>query len=98
MQQIEHNGAWDHLLKHKLTSGGKKNSKICFMVWVAVVWVIWVNRNRVVFKGGLPNVNQMLHQVQGVIWGWIANRVVDQRWVDFEDWINNPLASLKLLC
>lgn len=89
--------AWDHLKKHKIVIRGKKNRKIRFIVWVAVVWVIWGNRNRVVFRGGLPNVEQMLTHVKGLIWGWTTNRLGDQSLIEFEEWIANSSSCLNLL-
>lgn len=51
--------------------------------------MIWFNRNRVVFRGALPNVSQMLSHVKGLSWGWRANRVGNQIHIDFKGWNNN---------
>lgn len=30
-----------------------------------MVWVIWINRNSIIFKVGVPNTSQMLHHIKG---------------------------------
>lgn len=84
---------WEHLAQHRIKGGGKKNRRIKFLIWVAVVWIIWINRNRIIFRGGVPNVIQMLNYVKGLIWGWIANKLGNQVSIDFEEYWNNSLLS-----
>lgn len=57
-----------------LSTEGKNKKKVRYMVWMAGIWVIWIHRNSVIFRGGTVNIAHMLHQVKSITWVWFANR------------------------
>lgn len=73
-----------------LRTGRKKKKKAQYLVWVETVWVIWINRNKIIFIGGLVNVSQMFEYIKHLSWGWYANRVGANTYITYENWCNDP--------
>lgn len=77
---------WQHFKSHGIIGCSKKQKKFRFIVWIAVVWVIWVNRNRIIFRGVVFNVQHLEHQVKALSWSWFSNRGGDSMHIVFSDW------------
>ncbi|XP_071689850.1 uncharacterized protein [Rutidosis leptorrhynchoides] len=62
-------------------------------IWQAVVWVsaylIWKNRNNMVFRGKRWNAPVALNEIQVLSFDWISGRAKGVN-IDWNDWISNP--------
>lgn len=98
--QVQFTGQWEHFQHVAASNGGKKAKKAQHLVWIVTVchvWVIWMNRNKIIFRGGLPNVSQLVEQIRHLSWGWFANRVGVNLSLTYENWCNDPSYCLSLL-
>lgn len=54
--------------------------------WVATLWVIWINRNKVIFRGECWNLDDMEKHIKHLVWCWVAFKVDPNINVSFESW------------
>lgn len=76
---IYHNG----LLKKKK---GRKRGGI---IWLAVMWSMWIERNAIIFKGYEPDFTRMLDLIKTRSWSW-SNTFLGAK-NTFSEWCFNPL-------
>jgi 23S rRNA G2445 N2-methylase RlmL len=69
----------DFALPHNLVSllnffadytGSKQVRKGLKLIWNAVVWSVWLHRNKVVFENGLRNIAEVWEGVKTISWQW----------------------------
>ncbi|XP_071686890.1 uncharacterized protein [Rutidosis leptorrhynchoides] len=74
-------------------------NKLGKQIWQAVKWVasylIWSNRNKVVFRGKGWNPPVALNEIQTKSFEWISRRLRDKK-LEWMSWLNDP--SLYLNC
>lgn len=54
--EIPHIEPLNHFIQHGIFYSGKRKKKVRYLIWLAVTWVIWGERNDVVFKGLMEHV------------------------------------------
>ncbi|XP_057418519.1 uncharacterized protein LOC130712718 [Lotus japonicus] len=70
--------------------GINKNQKAGeIAIWMALVWSIWLTRNKVIFQGGAFDPNQILELAQLRAWQWLRAKVDGFMYSWFE-WKENP--------
>lgn len=62
----QHNQLQQHFSQHKFFFGGKRKKWFRPLIWHATIWCIWLHRNKVVFQGVVPDVQTVIHQIQGL--------------------------------
>jgi len=72
---------------------GKQNNAWKCM-WMAVVWVIWKQRNNIIFSSGTIDNIEMFTVAQLKTWGWITTKFPKAE-LSYSDWCLNPLSCLK---
>lgn len=88
--------SWDHFLQHGTVTRSKKGSKFRFFIWIAAVWNIWINRNRIIFIGYTLNVSHMVDHVKALSWSWFSNRVCGEMQTDFNLQCISPLEYFSM--
>lgn len=51
----------------------KKRKRGAWLIWHAVIWVIWKMRNDKIFKNIVKEVDEMVEQIKVVSWNWRMN-------------------------
>ncbi|XP_068487113.1 uncharacterized protein [Phaseolus vulgaris] len=79
----------NHLENFSLIHLSSKQNQVWRGVWVGIIRSIWEQRNQVVFKGGVPDPEEILQNAQLLSWLWLKNKTT--RFVyAYSDWILNP--------
>lgn len=53
---------------------GKKNLKVRQLIWLTATWVIWGDRNEIVFQGVPVNTTIMFKRLVNLSWGWFVGK------------------------
>jgi len=64
-----------HLKSFILDHVNSKQNLVWKGVWAAIVWSIWEHRNRIVFKQGKVDVEEIFHLPQLKSWLWLKYRM-----------------------
>lgn len=91
-----YNGRWDHFMLHPVNIVHKKKKKLMHMVWLAIIWTLWINRNQIIFRGGLSNVSKMVQQIKFLTWGQFTQRVDTKVNITLENWGGSSLDCLSV--
>lgn len=73
-----------------LLSGCKIKVEFWELVWLAIIWVIWNHRNRVLFKDKKVDIGEMVEQVKLKTWLWIT-ALFPRFGYPFSLWFANPV-------
>ncbi|XP_071715070.1 uncharacterized protein [Rutidosis leptorrhynchoides] len=82
-------------------TGPNHASHSCFgkKLWQAVCWncfyLIWKNRNKMVFQGKSWNTHLTLNEIQAKTFEWITSRSIGRKF-DWLVWISNPSLYLSM--
>ncbi|XP_071707958.1 uncharacterized protein [Rutidosis leptorrhynchoides] len=81
-------------------NGPSSPSSIGRKIWQGVEWVcaylIWKNRNEMVFRGKCWNSPVALNEIQVKSFDWISRRLKKKK-LDWHSWINDPSCYLNSL-
>jgi len=91
---VQHNALKNHFESFTLTQVSKKQDMDWKGIWAAIVWSVWEQRNLVVFKQGVVDVEEMFQQAQLKSWLWMKYRVHRFNY-SFVDWVLNPMLCIK---
>ncbi|GAU35033.1 hypothetical protein TSUD_103560 [Trifolium subterraneum] len=75
------------------TSGGKKRRQGLIMIWNAVVWALWRQRNRIIFENGTGDLNGVVEEIKVSSWKWWIGRSKSDPCLLYE-WNQEPLLCL----
>ena len=78
-----------HQFKTKPCMERSKQNLVWKGVWTTIVWSIWEQRNRVVFKQDKVDVEEIFHLAQLKSWLWLKYRKKTFMH-SFPEWIMNP--------
>ena len=78
-----------------LMSGTKKLRKVLVLVWIAVVSILWWNRNNVIFNSGNVEVEKA-DSIQFKVWLWLQSREKNCMF-SFYEWMQNPACCVQML-
>ncbi|KAM0007813.1 putative RNA-directed DNA polymerase [Helianthus debilis subsp. tardiflorus] len=80
---------------HKQYRGSLRWKKVISLIVQSAIWVIWRNRNEVVFNGRCPNVNRMKEEIKTFGYMWLKSRVKNAN-LSWENWCNFELSSFGI--
>ncbi|GLT39105.1 hypothetical protein SLA2020_133120 [Shorea laevis] len=66
-------------------------------IWSALVWSVWLTRNRKIFHNQEVNTSKLLELIQLKSFAWIKARIA-RSYFNLSDWLLNPIACLTMNC
>jgi hypothetical protein len=73
---------------------GKQLKRTIFFTWTAVVWCLWMTRNRIIPRR-VADYNSLINQIKVVSWSWFIKITGTKFNVDYLDWLKCALDSLS---
>ncbi|CAJ2675195.1 unnamed protein product [Trifolium pratense] len=73
---------------------GKKCRKMFRMIWHTIVWLIWKNRNDVIFSNSSKEVNEVVDDIKQLSWRWSLSRSKINPCM-FYEWCMEPLYCFR---
>lgn len=73
----------------------KKERKRNVLIQCAIVWVLWLARNQVVFEGVMKDIEGMIPHIKAISWSWVISIKGDNPNFSFFKWKSNPLKCLS---
>jgi hypothetical protein len=77
----------------KVYRKGKPGSKGVFLVWHAVVWILWRLRNDKIFLAKEVDAEVLFDKIQITSWKWLVAKKINAPCL-FYEWRINPLIVL----
>jgi hypothetical protein len=78
-----------HLFGWSTAMSTKKRKRGAWLIWHAVIWVIWKMQNNRIFNNIVKEVDEMVEQIKVVSWNWSINRLNIASCL-FYEWCWNP--------
>lgn len=78
-----------HFLSHRGLFKWKNRKSRGLLIWLAVVWSIWLERNEIVFNNSKTDVLRLLDLVKCRSWSWLCSST--DGLVSFSEWCICPL-------
>lgn len=72
----------------------RKQQRVWWAIWGAIVWTIWCSRNRLVFSHEAPDWDNLLDVIQWKAWIWISSEVKEFQCAMVE-WVMNPYSCIS---
>ena len=91
---VQHKVVDCHFEHFHLPFFSTKQNQVWKGLWAAVVRSIWEQRNELIFKQGIPNVEEIFQKTQLKSWFWLKYRA-QAFCYSFSDWILNPILCIK---
>lgn len=82
---------------HGIFSGSKNQLEVWSLVWFATIWVIWNQRNGLLFKEKKVEVREMLEQIKLKSWLWTTARCAQFSY-PFSIWYSNTAGCVGVNC
>lgn len=61
------------------------------VVWLAVNWYLWTVWNKIIFKGDMWNISEIVWGVKTLIWYWtIVGKIIQTNFVIFTNLVESP--------
>lgn len=73
---------------------GMIGKKFKYIIWGATVWVLWLNRNKILFQDGIFDQKAIMAHIKFTTWSWIVFRKGVKVSMAFDDWIADPFGCL----
>jgi len=64
-----------HFDQFHLFHVNQKQNLVWKGVWIAMVWSLWVHKNKVVFEQGKVDVEEVFHLAQLKSWVWMKSKL-----------------------
>ncbi|CAJ2651419.1 unnamed protein product [Trifolium pratense] len=84
----------DHFLLFGDLFKMKDKGRVRYLVWLATTWNIWNLRNKVIFKGNIPDVSSLLETIKLHSWLWFTSRYRHRSCTPFPFWCLNPMSCI----
>jgi len=84
-----------HALCWSREVGSKILRKGAWVVWHAVVWVVWKARNNMIFNDKVFEVEELVDQIKVLSWHWSLARLRIEPCL-FYEWCWNPQFCLRI--
>jgi len=94
IMSVQHKILRDHFESFYLVQMNYKQNLVWKGVWAAIVWSIWDQRNRIIFKQDSVDTEQIFHMAQLKTWLWLRYRMKSFSY-SFFDWLLNPILCIK---
>jgi hypothetical protein len=79
-------------------SGKKIKKKGLVMIWTAVVWAMWKERNSVIFENGVAEVSKVVEVIKLWSWKWWLSVDKPSAICLHYEWIVEPQLCLDRCC
>jgi hypothetical protein len=60
----------DHFTHHGILARGIRRKRLRHLIWLAVIWSLWITRNKVVFEKRTFGINEGVTKIKYLSWGW----------------------------
>lgn len=85
----------DHFLQHMWPGLTAKQNEALTLVWLALTWSIWTQRNEIIFNWQtLQQIEEIFYKSQIQAWHWLCGRVKGFQ-CSLYDWITQPILCLQ---
>ncbi|KAL8534340.1 hypothetical protein ACS0TY_010376 [Phlomoides rotata] len=74
---------------------GRLCKKFLTCTWACVVWLIWKQRNAVIFRNEQYSEERLIADLKSHLWSWTTAYGTRRRGVRFSDWNANPIHLLS---
>ena len=91
---VQHNDVKTHFENFHLFQISNKQNMVWKGIWTTVVRCIWDQRNTVVFKQGVVDMEEIFQKVQLKSWLWVKHHSSFFSY-SLVDWILNPIPCIK---
>jgi len=88
-----HNQLKAHFQQFDVLTLNSKGNKLWKGVWVSIIRNIWDHRNKIVFRQGKVDVEEIFTMAQLNAWTWIKYKI-DKVNFSYSDWILCPIQCL----
>jgi len=78
-----------HFVNFSLVHLSSTQNQVWRGLWAAIVRSIWEPRNQVVFRGGIPDADEVFQNAQLWSWLWLKHKTTGFTYA-FSDWLLNP--------
>lgn len=92
---VEPEDVISHFVEFGKMVKGRKQKGVKHLIWMAVVWNIWLARNKVIFQGEVASVPSIVSGIKDVAWCWFKARRGRNCGVVWSDWYNCPLGCFS---
>jgi len=83
-----------HFWKHARAANGNRRKGAWWVVWAAMIWSIWLQRNHIIFNSRRCDIQQLFESVKCRSWAWLK-ATNEQFSPSFYEWQMDPCWSLK---
>ena len=87
---VQHNKIKNHFESFHCSQASVKQNQVWKGIWAAVVRCIWDQRNIILFKQGVVDVEEIFQMTQLKSWSWLKHRTRSFSY-SFVDWISRHL-------
>lgn len=85
-----------HVSQHNFSGFSANQNGVLRMVWYAVAWALWINRNQTIFRGGNLTAEAILEGALLGAWHWMSARVNGFYFLVYE-WLLQPLLCIRAI-
>jgi len=86
--------AFDHLTQFSFGGVGTQvRHSILSVIWFAIVWEMWKERNNRVFNGKECSMSRLVDKIKLLSFSWLKMKLV-QLSLNYHGWCLNPLATV----
>ncbi|CAJ2634841.1 unnamed protein product [Trifolium pratense] len=85
----------DHFLLFGELFKVKDKGRVRHLVWLATTWNLWKLRNKVIFKGEIPDISALLDSIKLFSWIWFNNRFGRNACCPFSSWCLDPISCIQ---
>jgi hypothetical protein len=95
VQGVRHNDGVHYFFMHGGLMLGRRLKRTRYHIWTAVVWCLWLARNRVIFEDGVKNCNSLISQIKAILWSWFIGRAGRKSNAGYSEWLKCPSDCLS---
>ncbi|PNX71113.1 pantothenate synthetase [Trifolium pratense] len=85
----------DHFLLFGEFFKVKDKGHVRHLVWLATTWNLWKMRNKVIFKGDIPDTAVLLDSIKLFSWIWFNGRYGRNVCCPFSSWCLDPISCIQ---
>ena len=91
---MQHNQLNMYFQQFSLMALNSKENKIWKGLWISIIWNIWNHRNKIVFKQGKVDPEEIFTLSQLNAWTWMKYKVPNVHF-SYNDWNLCPIECIK---
>ena len=94
ISSVQHNQLNMHFQQFSLMALNSKENKIWKGLWISIIWNIWNHRNKIVFKQGKVDPEEIFTLIHLNAWAWMKYKVPHVHF-SYNDWNLYPIECIK---